>query len=122
VYLRGHEGRGIGIAEKLRAYALQEQGADTVDANLQLGFPPDTRSYDTAGQIIRDLQLRSVRLLTNNPAKSTAIEAQGIHVVDRIPLQTTPTEENLRYLETKRDRLGHALTLDGPLVELFDPA
>jgi 3,4-dihydroxy 2-butanone 4-phosphate synthase/GTP cyclohydrolase II len=122
VYLRGHEGRGIGIAEKLHAYALQDEGADTVDANLQLGFSPDTRSYDTAAQIIRDLELRSVRLLTNNPAKSAALEAQGVNVVDRIPLQTTPTEENLRYLETKRDRLGHALTLDGPLVELFDPA
>jgi 3,4-dihydroxy 2-butanone 4-phosphate synthase / GTP cyclohydrolase II len=122
VYLRGHEGRGIGIAEKLRAYALQDEGVDTVEANVRLGYSPDGRSYDTAAQIVRDLGVGSVRLLTNNPAKSAALEAQEIPITDRIPLQTEPTEENLRYLETKRDRLGHALALDQPLVDLLDPA
>lgn len=122
VYLRGHEGRGIGIAEKLRAYALQDQGADTVDANVQLGHSPDARSYDTAAQILRDLGATTIRLLTNNPAKCEALEAHGIPVVERIPLQTAPTEQNFRYLETKRDRMGHTLTLDSDLVELLDPA
>ncbi|HWL65518.1 MAG TPA: bifunctional 3,4-dihydroxy-2-butanone-4-phosphate synthase/GTP cyclohydrolase II [Actinomycetota bacterium] len=121
VYLRGHEGRGIGITEKLRAYALQDQGADTVDANLQLGHSVDERCYDTAVQILRDLGASTIRLLTNNPAKCEALVAHGIPVVEQVPLQTTPTEENLRYLETKRDRLGHTLLLDGPLVELLDP-
>ncbi|MGH2662484.1 MAG: bifunctional 3,4-dihydroxy-2-butanone-4-phosphate synthase/GTP cyclohydrolase II [Actinomycetota bacterium] len=122
VYLRGHEGRGIGIVEKLRAYELQDQGVDTVEANIRLGFSPDTRTYDTGAQIIRDLGVASVRLLTNNPAKSAALEEHGITVVDRIPLETAPTEDNLRYLETKRDRLGHDLTLDRAILEMVDPA
>jgi 3,4-dihydroxy 2-butanone 4-phosphate synthase/GTP cyclohydrolase II len=112
VYIRGHEGRGIGIRHKLQAYQLQDLGADTVDANLELGFPADARDYGTGAQILVDLGLTTLRLLTNNPAKRAGLEGYGLKVIERVPLETVPTTENLRYLQAKRDRLGHELTLE----------
>ena len=109
LYLRGHEGRGIGLLSKLRAYQLQDAGADTVDANLELGLPADAREYSTGAQILADLGVRSVRLLTNNPAKVSGLSGFGIEVAGRVALPVTPTPENLRYLTVKRDRLGHLI-------------
>ena len=111
VYLRGHEGRGIGIAYKISAYSLQDQGRDTVDANTELGFAIDDRDYSIGARILRDLGIRQVRLITNNPAKFEGLEAEGVEVVERVRLNLAPTEENLRYLQTKRDRMGHLLDL-----------
>jgi 3,4-dihydroxy 2-butanone 4-phosphate synthase / GTP cyclohydrolase II len=108
LYLRGHEGRGIGLLSKLQAYQLQDSGVDTVDANLELGLPVDAREYSVAAQLLGDLGVRSVRLLTNNPAKVDALAAHGFGVT-RIPLPPQPTPDNLRYLATKRDRLGHQI-------------
>jgi 3,4-dihydroxy 2-butanone 4-phosphate synthase/GTP cyclohydrolase II len=108
LYLRGHEGRGIGLLSKLRAYNLQDAGEDTVDANLKLGLPVDAREYSVAAQLLCDLGIRSIRLLTNNPAKVDALAAHGFDVT-RIPLPPLATPQNLRYLTTKRDRLGHQL-------------
>ncbi len=114
VYLRGHEGRGIGLAAKIRAYALQDDGLDTVDANVALGAPVDARSYGDAAAILRDLGVASVLLLTNNPAKRDGLAALGT-VVDAVePLATAPTAENDGYLRAKRDRLGHRLHPDDP--------
>ena len=109
VYLRGHEGRGIGLLSKLQAYALQDRGLDTVDANTELGLPVDAREYVAAADILSDLAVRSVRLLTNNPAKVEALDRHGIEVSERIPLVVGAHPENLRYLEAKRDRMGHHL-------------
>ncbi|WP_392508518.1 bifunctional 3,4-dihydroxy-2-butanone-4-phosphate synthase/GTP cyclohydrolase II [Naumannella halotolerans] len=109
VYLRGHEGRGIGIVNKLRAYHLQDSGADTVDANLQLGLPADARDYRVAGRILDDLGVRSVRLLTNNPEKVDGLLDSGITVTARQPIVVGTGAENLAYLRTKRDRMGHQL-------------
>ena len=109
LYLRGHEGRGIGLLSKLRAYQLQDSGADTVDANLDLGLPVDAREYSTGAQILTDLGIESLRLLTNNPAKVTGLAGFGIKVTDRVPLPVAVTPDNLRYLLAKRDRLGHQL-------------
>jgi 3,4-dihydroxy 2-butanone 4-phosphate synthase/GTP cyclohydrolase II len=109
VYLRGHEGRGIGLMSKLRAYELQERGRDTLDANLELGLPADARDYAAGAQILADLGVRSVRLMTNNPDKSAALLRHGIEVTDREPMPVTAGEHNLRYLRTKRDRMGHDL-------------
>jgi 3,4-dihydroxy 2-butanone 4-phosphate synthase/GTP cyclohydrolase II len=109
VYLRGHEGRGIGLLHKLQAYALQDTGSDTVDANIQLGFGEDERDYAAGAQILRDLGVTSVRLLTNNPDKTTALEAYGVKVSERLPLVIAPTEDSLRYLQTKAERMGHDL-------------
>jgi 3,4-dihydroxy 2-butanone 4-phosphate synthase / GTP cyclohydrolase II len=108
LYLRGHEGRGIGLLSKLQAYELQDNGADTVDANLKLGLPVDAREYSVAAQLLDDLGVRSVQLLTNNPAKVDALGQHGFGVT-RIPLATETTPHNRRYLATKRDRLGHQL-------------
>jgi 3,4-dihydroxy 2-butanone 4-phosphate synthase/GTP cyclohydrolase II len=108
LYLRGHEGRGIGLLSKLQAYELQDAGVDTVDANLRLGLPVDAREYSVAAQLLGDLGVRSVRLLTNNPEKVDALSAHGFDVT-RIPLPPLTTPHNLRYLTTKRDRLGHQL-------------
>jgi 3,4-dihydroxy 2-butanone 4-phosphate synthase/GTP cyclohydrolase II len=113
VYLRGHEGRGIGLLEKLHAYRLQDAGADTVEANLKLGHPADRRDYGTGMQILTDLGIREMRLLTNNPAKRAGLEGFGLSVIDRVPLITDPTAENLRYLNAKQQKLGHLL--DVPL-------
>jgi 3,4-dihydroxy 2-butanone 4-phosphate synthase/GTP cyclohydrolase II len=107
VYLRGQEGRGIGLVDKLFAYALQDQGLDTVDANLELGLPVDARSYRAAAAILADLGLDEVRLLTNNPEKVRALEEDGIAVVERIPIAGAVNLHNQRYLETKRARMGH---------------
>jgi 3,4-dihydroxy 2-butanone 4-phosphate synthase/GTP cyclohydrolase II len=109
VYLRGHEGRGIGIVPKLHAYELQDRGYDTVDANLELGLPVDSREYGVGAQILVDLGVKRMRLLTNNPAKRDGLEGFGLEVTERVPLETRPTKENLGYLETKRVRLGHLL-------------
>lgn len=109
VYLRGHEGRGIGLLAKLQAYALQDSGRDTVDANLDLGLAADARHYAAAAQILRDLRVRAVRLLTNNPDKIDNLRTYGIDVVERIPLSVPPTDTNRSYLTAKRDRLGHLL-------------
>ena len=110
IYLRGHEGRGIGLGKKLRAYNLQDQGLDTVDANLKQGLPVDSRDYYFAARILQDLGVSEIRLLTNNPKKRSGLESSGIDVVSRVPLEISPTEENLRYLETKKTRLGHILS------------
>jgi GTP cyclohydrolase II len=109
VYLRGHEGRGIGIGHKVQAYALQDEGLDTVDANLHLGLPVDARRYLTAAAILHDLGVASVRLLTNNPAKTGDLEAAGLTVAERVPLVIRPTPENAAYLRAKAERLGHHL-------------
>ncbi|KAA1376189.1 bifunctional 3,4-dihydroxy-2-butanone-4-phosphate synthase/GTP cyclohydrolase II [Aeromicrobium fastidiosum] len=109
VYLRGHEGRGIGLLHKLQAYALQDTGSDTVDANVQLGFGEDERDYAAGAQILRDLGVTSTRLLTNNPDKTTALEAYGVKVSERLPLLIAPTEDSIRYLQTKAERMGHDL-------------
>ena len=109
VYLRGHEGRGIGLVAKLQAYALQDLGRDTVDANLDLGLPADARHYGAASQVLRDLGVTQVRLLTNNPEKSESLEDFGIHVDEQVPLTPRPNKHNLAYLHTKRDRMGHSL-------------
>ena len=112
LYVRGHEGRGIGLLDKLRAYALQDQGLDTVDANVQLGLPVDARDYGTGAQILVDLGVRSMRLLTNNPAKRAGLEGYGLSIVERVPLVVEPTEHNAAYLDTKATRLGHAYAPD----------
>lgn len=109
VYLRGHEGRGIGLAHKLRAYELQDGGLDTVDANLELGLPIDSREYGIGAQILVDLGVTTMRLLTNNPAKRGGLEGFGLKITSRVPIQTEPNPENIRYLETKRRRMGHLL-------------
>ena len=120
VYLRGHEGRGIGLLAKLQAYELQDGGRDTVDANLDLGLPADARDYGTATQILRDLGVTRVRLLTNNPDKTASLEDFGIEVAERVPLAMHPTDANRAYLEAKRDRMGHHLpdlhVLDDPIT------
>jgi 3,4-dihydroxy 2-butanone 4-phosphate synthase / GTP cyclohydrolase II len=114
VYLRGHEGRGIGLLEKLHAYQLQDSGLDTVEANLELGHPADRRDYGIGMQILTDLGVTRMRLLTNNPAKRAGLEGYGLEVVERIPLVTSPTPENVRYLATKKRKLGHLLDLEAP--------
>jgi 3,4-dihydroxy 2-butanone 4-phosphate synthase / GTP cyclohydrolase II len=109
LYVRGHEGRGIGLMHKLQAYQLQDQGRDTVDANLELGLPADARDYGTGALILADLGIRTMRLLTNNPAKRAGLEGYGLRVVGRVPAPVRPHPENVRYLRTKRDRMGHLL-------------
>ena len=109
LYTRGHEGRGIGLLAKLRAYELQDEGADTVDANLRLGFPADARDYATGSQVLTDLGINSMRLLTNNPAKRAGLESFGLRVVERVALPVAANPANLLYLATKRDRMGHDL-------------
>ncbi|MBC7633225.1 bifunctional 3,4-dihydroxy-2-butanone-4-phosphate synthase/GTP cyclohydrolase II [Aeromicrobium sp.] len=109
VYLRGHEGRGIGLLHKLQAYALQDAGSDTVDANLQLGFGEDERDYAAGAQILRDLGVTSARLLTNNPDKTTALEAYGVKISERLPLVVAATKDSFTYLRTKAQRMGHDL-------------
>jgi 3,4-dihydroxy 2-butanone 4-phosphate synthase/GTP cyclohydrolase II len=109
LYLRGHEGRGIGLLAKLRAYQMQDNGSDTVDANLELGLPVDAREYVNAAQMLADLGVKSIRVLTNNPAKVTGLEGFGVEVLGRVPLPVVVTEHNRRYLTAKRDRLGHRI-------------
>lgn len=112
VYLRGHEGRGIGIGHKIRAYSLQDQGMDTVDANVELGLPIDSREYGIGAQILADLGVQQIRLMTNNPAKYGGLGGYGLTVVERVPLHTVPTAENESYLRTKAERMGHLMNLD----------
>ena len=109
VYLRGHEGRGVGLGHKIAAYALQERGRDTVEANLDLGLPVDSREYGIGAQILVDLGVSSMRLLTNNPDKRGGLEGYGLEIAQRVSLATHPTPENLTYLRTKRERMGHLL-------------
>ena len=116
LYVRGHEGRGIGLMHKLAAYSLQDTGSDTVDANLELGLPSDARDYGTGAQILVDLGIRTMRLLTNNPTKRAGLEGYGLEIVGRVGLPVHATPENLRYLRTKRDRMGHDL----PGLAAFD--
>jgi 3,4-dihydroxy 2-butanone 4-phosphate synthase/GTP cyclohydrolase II len=115
VYLRGHEGRGIGLSAKLAAYRLQDQGCDTVEANELQGLPVDARSYETAAEILRELGLHRVRLLSNNPDKAAELRAHGIDVTDEVPILVGANPYNVRYLRTKRDRMGHRL---GPLDDV----
>jgi 3,4-dihydroxy 2-butanone 4-phosphate synthase/GTP cyclohydrolase II len=109
LYLRGHEGRGIGLLAKLRAYEMQDNGSDTVDANLELGLPVDAREYVNAAQMLADLGVKSIRVLTNNPAKVKGLDGFGVEVRGRVPLPVQVTEHNRRYLTAKRDRLGHQI-------------
>jgi 3,4-dihydroxy 2-butanone 4-phosphate synthase/GTP cyclohydrolase II len=111
VYLRGHEGRGIGIGHKIRAYSLQDEGFDTVDANTELGLPVDSREYGIGAQILADLGVRELKLMTNNPAKYGGLGGYGLTVVERVSLNTIPTPENEVYLRTKRERMGHHIDM-----------
>jgi 3,4-dihydroxy 2-butanone 4-phosphate synthase/GTP cyclohydrolase II len=115
IYLRGHEGRGVGLAQKIAAYSLQDAGYDTYDANVALGLPVDSRDYGVGVQILQELGVEAVRLMTNNPAKCEALIELGLEVVERVPVPPRITEGNLRYLSTKRDRMGHLLTTLGTL-------
>jgi 3,4-dihydroxy 2-butanone 4-phosphate synthase / GTP cyclohydrolase II len=111
VYLRGHEGRGVGLTHKLRAYGLQDSGCDTVEANIQLGLPVDSREYGIGAQILADLGIARIRLMTNNPIKYGGLEGYGLEIVERVPLTCLPNGENLRYLLAKQEKLGHLLNL-----------
>jgi 3,4-dihydroxy 2-butanone 4-phosphate synthase/GTP cyclohydrolase II len=111
------EGRGIGLTDKIRAYALQDQGYDTVEANLTLGLPEDMREYADAAVMLRDLGVRQVRLLTNNPAKIVGLARHGIAVVARLPLQVQPNPDNLFYLRTKQEKMGHLLSPSLPVED-----
>ena len=110
IYLRDHEGRGIGLANKIRAYALQDNGLDTVEANIALGLPVDIRSFKIASEILKDLEVSSIRLMSNNPEKYNALKKSGILVNDLVSLKINPNKYNLKYLQTKKLKLGHFLT------------
>ena len=110
VYMQ-QEGRGIGLMNKIAAYKLQEQGLDTVDANVHLGFKADERDYGCGAQILRQLGVQKMRLLTNNPVKRVGLEGYGLEIVENVPIEITPNEYNLRYLQTKKERMGHTLHL-----------
>jgi 3,4-dihydroxy 2-butanone 4-phosphate synthase/GTP cyclohydrolase II len=112
VYLRGHEGRGIGLGHKFRAYTLQDQGLDTVEANVELGFPPDSREYGMGAQMLVDLGVSTMRVMTNNPDKYGGLDGYGLEIVERVPLHVLPNHENIRYLRTKQQKLGHLLEID----------
>lgn len=109
LYIRGHEGRGIGLGQKMLAYELQDEGLDTVDANHALGHPADARSYDVAAAMLADLGITRIRLLSNNPAKTDGLTALGIEVAEQVALTGDVTSQNIRYLETKRERMAHTL-------------
>lgn len=112
VYLRGHEGRGIGLANKIRAYQLQDQGRDTVQANVDLGLPVDMRDYQAAAQILQHMGVNSIRLITNNPAKVSKLQECGIKVVERVPVLIERTPHNTAYLRTKQEKMGHMLDFE----------
>jgi 3,4-dihydroxy 2-butanone 4-phosphate synthase/GTP cyclohydrolase II len=118
VYLRGHEGRGVGLGHKIRAYSLQEEGHDTVQANVELGLPVDSREYGIGAQILNDLGITTMRLMTNNPAKYGGLEGFGLQITERVPVESVPNPENIDYLRTKREKMGHLLEglegLEGP--------
>ncbi len=122
VYLRGHEGRGIGLSHKLHAYEHQDRGLDTVDANTVLGLPVDSREYGIGAQILADLGVTRMRLMTNNPAKRSGLEGFGLTIVERVPILTVPTPDNAAYLRTKRERLGHLLGQETPAPSTPLPA
>ncbi|MGI9594756.1 MAG: bifunctional 3,4-dihydroxy-2-butanone-4-phosphate synthase/GTP cyclohydrolase II [Acidimicrobiales bacterium] len=113
VYLRGHEGRGIGLGHKIRAYELQQEGYDTVDANLELGLPADSREYGIGAQMLVDLGITTMRLMTNNPSKYGGLDGFGLEITGRVPSHTEPTAHNIAYLRAKQERMGHMLGLDG---------
>jgi 3,4-dihydroxy 2-butanone 4-phosphate synthase/GTP cyclohydrolase II len=117
LYIRGHEGRGIGLFHKLAAYNLQDEGRDTVDANEDLGLPVDSRDYGMGAQILYDLGVRSMRLLTNNPTKRAGIEGYGLEIVERVPIVVEPNDHNRAYLETKAQRLGHMLDVEAAVED-----
>ncbi|MEY2472153.1 MAG: 3,4-dihydroxy 2-butanone 4-phosphate synthase / cyclohydrolase [Actinomycetota bacterium] len=121
IYLRGHEGRGVGIMHKLHAYTLQDKGRDTVDANVDLGLPVDSREYGVGSQILVDLGITTMRLMTNNPAKIGGIEGYGLEIVERVPLETVPNRHNINYLRTKVDRMGHIIEGLDEHIDDFDP-
>jgi GTP cyclohydrolase II len=112
VYLRGHEGRGIGLANKIKAYQLQDQGRDTVEANLDLGLPVDIRDYEVAAHILRHLGVKSIRLMTNNPRKMKKLADYGVLIAERVPMLTAHTPHNIAYLRTKQEKLGHMLDFE----------
>jgi 3,4-dihydroxy 2-butanone 4-phosphate synthase/GTP cyclohydrolase II len=114
IYISHHEGRGIGLANKLKAYHLQDEGYDTVEANEALGFGADLRDYGIGAQVLVDLGITTMRFLTNNPTKYVALEGYGLKIVDRVPLEAPPTEHSRRYLSTKKEKLGHWLSLEEP--------
>ena len=123
IYLRGHEGRGIGLASKIQAYQLQEKGHDTVDANLALGHPADSREYGIGAQMLVDLGVTTMRLMTNNPTKRGGLEGFGLDIVERVPLESAPNPENIGYLRTKRERMGHLFeNLDAVIEDREPPA
>ena len=127
LYVRGHEGRGIGLGSKLKAYALQDHGRDTIEANTDQGLPIDARSYAAAASILADLGVDRIRLMTNNPQKCDALIESGIQVVERIPLVTTPNAENYKYLLTKQRKMGHLLNIpddgdDAAAIAMFKPS
>jgi 3,4-dihydroxy 2-butanone 4-phosphate synthase/GTP cyclohydrolase II len=123
IYLRGHEGRGIGLASKIQAYRLQEEGQDTVDANLALGHPADSREYGIGAQMLVDLGVTTMRLMTNNPTKRGGLEGFGLDIVERVPLESAPNPENIGYLRTKRERMGHLFeNLDAVIEDREPPA
>jgi 3,4-dihydroxy 2-butanone 4-phosphate synthase/GTP cyclohydrolase II len=109
LYMRQHEGRGIGLPAKIHAYKLQEQGLDTVEANLKLGFPAELRDYGVGAQILHDLGVRKIKFLTNNPKKVVGLEAYGLKIVSVVPIRGETTPHNAKYLETKRRKMGHML-------------
>jgi 3,4-dihydroxy 2-butanone 4-phosphate synthase/GTP cyclohydrolase II len=117
VYLRGHEGRGIGLGHKIRAYTLQDQGRDTVEANVELGFPADSREYGIGSQMLVDLGVSTMRIMTNNPAKYGGLEGYGLEIVERVPLHVLPNAENIRYLRTKQEKMGHLLDFGDDAAE-----
>lgn len=109
IYVPYHEGRGIGLFKKIQAYALQDEGLDTVEANIEVGAPIDSRDYELSARVLRDLEMTEIRLLSNNPAKEQALKALGIRIAERLPIVVPPNKFNARYLETKRSRMAHKL-------------